>query len=203
MTLEDIQQTTEVDAEMQTLIKAIESDRWTSPEVQDYIRLKDEFSVYHGIVLRMNRILIPPTLRSRAVELAHLGHQGIVKTKQLFRDKVWFPGIDKPTEEKSRQRNHHHQNFFEPAKAVVPKLDGIFSRQGVSDILKSDNAPPFNGHEFKNFADYLGFKHRKITPLWPKENGGAQRLVETLEKNIRIAHIEGKNWKLCNNDLCQ
>ena len=101
MTLEDIQQTTEVDAEMQTLIKAIETDRWTSPEVQDYKRLKDEFSVYNGVVLRMNRIFIPLTLRSRPVELAHLGHQGIVKTKQLIRDKVWFPGIDKLTEEKN------------------------------------------------------------------------------------------------------
>ena len=99
---------------MQALIKAIETDRWTSPEVQDYNRLKDEFSVYNGVVLRMNRILIPPTLRSRAVELAHLGHQGIVKTKQLIRDKVWFPGIDKLTEDKvktvsfakQQQRNH-------------------------------------------------------------------------------------------------
>ena len=25
------------------------------------------------------------------------------------------------------------------AKAVVPKLDAVFSRQGVPDILKSDN----------------------------------------------------------------
>ena len=100
MTLEDIKRTTKVDAEMQALIKAIETDRWTSPEVQDYKRLKDEFSVYNGVVLRMNRILIPPTLRSRAVELAHLGHQGIVKTMQLVRDKRWFPGIDKLTEDK-------------------------------------------------------------------------------------------------------
>ena len=81
------------------------------------------------------------------------------------------------------------------AKVVVPKLDAIFSRQGVPDILRSDNGPPFNGHEFKTFADYVGFKHRKITPLWPKANGEAERLVQTLEKNIRIAHTEGKNWK--------
>ena len=81
------------------------------------------------------------------------------------------------------------------AKAVVPKLDAVFSRQGVPDILKSDNGPPFNGHEFKTFADYVGIKHRKTTPLWPKANGEAERLVQTLEKNIRIAHIEGKNWK--------
>ena len=29
------------------------------------------------------------------MELAHEGHQGLVKTKQLIREKVWFPGIDK------------------------------------------------------------------------------------------------------------
>ena len=81
-------------------LKAIETDRWTSSEVQDYKRLKDEFSVNNGVVLRKKRILIPPTLRSRAVELAHLGHQVIVKTKQLIREKVWFPGIDKLTEDK-------------------------------------------------------------------------------------------------------
>ena len=96
-------QTTKVDAEMQALIKAIENDRWTSPEVQDYKRLKDEFSVYNEVVLRMNRIFIPLTLRSRAVELAHLSHQGVVKTKQLIRDKVWFPGIDKLTEDKVKK----------------------------------------------------------------------------------------------------
>ena len=133
MTLEDIHQTTGVDAEMQTLIKAIETDRWISPEVQDYKKLKDEFSVYNGVVLRMNRILIPPTLRSRAVELAHLGHQGIVKTKQLFRDKVWFPGIDKLTEEKSRQRNHHHQNLFEGPHFPV-HLGNCFISQDHSQV---------------------------------------------------------------------
>jgi len=78
MTLEDIKQTTNVDAEVQALIKVIETDRWISPEILNYKRLKDEFSVYKGVVLRMNRILIPPILRSRVVELAHLGHQGIV-----------------------------------------------------------------------------------------------------------------------------
>lgn len=45
------------------------------------------------------------------------------------------------------------------AKAVIPKLDAIFARQGVPDILKSDNGPPFNGREFENFANHLGFNH--------------------------------------------
>ncbi|XP_018096942.2 vomeronasal type-2 receptor 116 [Xenopus laevis] len=38
-------------------------------------------------------------------------------------------------------------------------------------IIKTDNGPTFNGHTFQQFAGYLGFKHRKITPLLPKANG--------------------------------
>ena len=43
---------------------------------------------------------VPNTLRNRAVDLAHVGHQGIVKTKQLIREKVWFPGVDEMVKEK-------------------------------------------------------------------------------------------------------
>ena len=50
------------------------------------------------------------------------------------------------------------------AMATIPKLDGIFSRQGIPDVVKSDNGPPFNSDEFANFASFLGFEHRKVTP---------------------------------------
>ena len=52
------------------------------------------------------------------------------------------------------------------AKAVLPNLDRVFAAYGVPQVVKSDNGPPFNGHEFAQFADYLGFKHRRVTPLW-------------------------------------
>ena len=52
------------------------------------------------MVLRGNRIVVPSKLRERAVDLAHVGHQGIVKTKSLIREKVWFPGIDKMVKDK-------------------------------------------------------------------------------------------------------
>ena len=41
----------------------------------------------------------------------------------------------------------------------------------------------------------LGFTHRRITPGWPRANGEAERLMKTLEKAIRTAVIQGKNWK--------
>jgi len=46
------------------------------------------------LILRGNRIAISASLQQRTVEIAHEGHKGIVKTKKLPREKVWFPGIE-------------------------------------------------------------------------------------------------------------
>ena len=51
------------------------------------------------MILRDHRLIIPDSLRKKVIEIAHASHQGIVKTKQLIREKVWFPGIDKKVEQ--------------------------------------------------------------------------------------------------------
>ena len=249
MTLQEIKLESEKDVLLQALIKAIETDNWTHPEVQEYRNVKDELSAYQGIVLRGNRIVVPKVLRGRAVDLAHVGHQGMVKTKRLIREKVWFPGVDKMVKEKvdsclpcqatttskaerleplkmtplpNAPWKELAMDFLGPlpsgeylmvvideysrfpeveivtstsARSTIPKLDSIFARQGIPDVLKSDNGPPFNGAEFKNFAEHLGFHHRKITPLWPRANGEAERFMKTLGKCVRAATVEHKSWK--------
>ena len=42
-----------------------------------------------------------------------------------------------------------------------------FSTFGIAEIVPCDNGPPFNGREFREFAQTLGVKHRKVAPLWP------------------------------------
>ncbi|CAB4033532.1 PREDICTED: uncharacterized protein K02A2.6-like [Paramuricea clavata] len=81
------------------------------------------------------------------------------------------------------------------AAAAIPKLDKIFATHGIPDLLKTDNGPPFTSHAFKVFARELGFKHRKVTPLWPKANAEAERFIRTLGKAIRTARTEQKNWE--------
>ena len=81
------------------------------------------------------------------------------------------------------------------AKATIPKLVAIFARQGTPDVVKTDNGPPFHGNEFAKFASYLGFSHRRVTPLWPRANGEVERLNRTLGKVIRTAETEGVSWK--------
>ena len=50
----------------------------TSGHTPKYKRQKDDLLVYQGILLRGNRIVVPKALRDRAVDLAHVEHQGIV-----------------------------------------------------------------------------------------------------------------------------
>jgi hypothetical protein len=36
--------------------------------------------------------------------------------------------------------------------------------------------------------------HQIITPLWPQANSEAERFMQPLNKAIRSAHAEGKQW---------
>ena len=87
MTLQEIKLELKKNISPQVLIKAIETDQWIHPEVQEYRNVKDELLVYRGTLLRGNRIVVPKVLRDRAVNLAHVGHQGIAKPKHLIRQK--------------------------------------------------------------------------------------------------------------------
>ena len=51
-------------------------------------------SVDGNLVLRGCRIVVPDALQKQVVELAHEGHQELVKTHSLFCSKVWIPRMD-------------------------------------------------------------------------------------------------------------
>ena len=51
------------------------------------------------ILLHDNKLVIPKDIQSKVNAIAHQSHLGIVKTKQLLREKEYFPGIDRKVEE--------------------------------------------------------------------------------------------------------
>ena len=53
--------------------------------------------------MRGHRIMILSSIQNKVIGLAHEGHQGLVKTKMLLRSKVWFPFMDKLTDEMVRK----------------------------------------------------------------------------------------------------
>ena len=84
------------DEELNEVHKAIHSDHWE--KAPNYSPVRYELSTIGRLVLRGIRIVIPKSLRTKCIELAHEGHIGIVGTKKNLRTKVWWPKMDKDVE---------------------------------------------------------------------------------------------------------
>lgn len=66
-----------------------------SPELAPYFHIRDELAAQDSLVFRGSyRLVVPVSLRGALINLAHQGHQGIVRTKQRLRDLYWWPGMD-------------------------------------------------------------------------------------------------------------
>ena len=61
-----------------------------------------ELSVAEDVVIRGEHIVVPGKLQNQVLDVCHGGHQGLVKSKQLLRSKVWFAGMDKAKKSKRR-----------------------------------------------------------------------------------------------------
>ena len=48
--------------------------------------------------------------------------------------------------------------------------------------IVSDNGPPFQGDEIRQYMSTNGIKHRKITPIRPQANGEAETFMKPLTK---------------------
>ena len=104
VSLKEIVNASQDDIVIQETMRALRTGRWyevikDNPEHESELRrlylLSNELSAHESdLLLRGNRIIIPTSLRMRIIHIAHEGHQGLVRTKSLLRQKVWFSGID-------------------------------------------------------------------------------------------------------------
>ena len=130
ITIQEVWEATSVDQEMQDLIVLIQRSRPNEKlptKLASYAHVFKELSVTRGgLVLKGERLVIPGQLRARIVDLAHGGHQGIVKTKSLIRSRVWFPNIDNIVERKVKtclecQANSDRQNYEPLRPSKLPE----------------------------------------------------------------------------------
>ena len=73
---------------------------------------------------------------------------------------------------------------------TISKMQKAFSRQGIPDILFSDNGPQFSSCEFKQFAKDYGFEHITSSPRYPQSNEEVERAVQTLKAILNKTNYE-------------
>ena len=102
VTWQELLEETLVDMELPSLKEAIARGYFTVREKgalgPQYDSIFTELAVVGGLVVRGARIVVPKSLGDKVVKLAHEGHQGITKTKEYLRIRVWFPGLDRMVE---------------------------------------------------------------------------------------------------------
>ena len=94
MTAKEVERESENDPQLCSVRHYIQSGDWSQCKMPHYLSVKNELCVQGKLVMRGTRIVIPQSLRSEVLRLTHEGHQGIVKMKNRFRTKVWWPEID-------------------------------------------------------------------------------------------------------------
>ena len=89
---------TQKDEVMQRLAQGIIEGDWEKHkrdrDFEPYLHVKQELSVAERLIFREHRIVLPPALQRKVVKLGHsLGHLhvGKTKSKQMLREKYWFP----------------------------------------------------------------------------------------------------------------
>ena len=101
LTLNDIQRETMKDRARRKVYDHLQQGtvfRKGDKDLQPYQSIVGELSLAHGVIIRGRRIVLPTSLHKKVINTAHDGHQGLVKTKQLLRSRVWFPGSKKKVE---------------------------------------------------------------------------------------------------------
>ncbi|KAJ1106381.1 hypothetical protein NDU88_003782 [Pleurodeles waltl] len=111
--LAEVVEATSQDDCLQMAIEATQSSDWCSLQctaafrtVDARARLRALLNVRHklsvsndGCFLRGLRLVLPSCLVPRAVLIVHGAHQGIVKSENQLRSKVWFQGLDQQSDQ--------------------------------------------------------------------------------------------------------
>ena len=79
----------------------------------------------------------------------------------------------------------------------------VFATHGVPKTVQSDNGPPFNSEDFKEFAAEMGFIHKKITPRHPKAQRQVEGVKQLMNKRAAIARAEGIDLHEATYDMVQ
>ena len=77
------------------------------------------------------------------------------------------------------------------ATRVIRSLRRQFATHGIPDEVVTDNGPPFQSQEFKEFADKWMFKHTTTSPYHSQANGLVESAVKTAKSILRTALYAG------------
>ena len=89
------------------------------------------------------------------------------------------------------------------AKTTCRVIRDIVRSHGCPEVVQSDNGPPFQSKEMSEFARNMGYRHKHITPEWPKANGMVERFNRSMKEAVQAGYLEGKGLQEAVDDFVE
>lgn len=80
-------------------------------------------------------------------------------------------------------------------QTTTQTFEKIFDIYGYPEAMKTDNGPPFNSKDYKVYCSDRGIKPAFSWPLTPQQNGIAERAMQSINKAMQSAAIEGTDCR--------
>ena len=68
---------------------------------------------------------------------------------------------------------------------TITHLRELFASEGIPAVVMSDNRPPFNGEEFRQFAHEFDFVHTTSSPHFHQSNGFIEAMVKKVKNTYK------------------
>ncbi|XP_042145272.1 uncharacterized protein LOC120848911 [Ixodes scapularis] len=121
-------------------------DSKTNPDLRPYYHVRDQLSLYDGILYKGEKLVVPVEFRDRIVEVAHEVHQGITRTTSVIREHYWWPLMNEHIKNKIQNCTVCHATD-KPVKAAPAPLQPIqfpsqpWEKLGIDIVGPVDRAP--------------------------------------------------------------
>ena len=139
VSVSDIIEHSNRDETIQKVIQCINSNDWGDhKQLTDYYKIRSELSYKSGILMKGEQIVIPSKLQNPILKASHEYHLGIVRTKSLLRQKVWWPKINQQIED------------------MVSNCTACISHTNIQKTPMGHNSSPIEKPWNKVHVDYCG-----------------------------------------------
>ena len=98
---------------------------------------------------------------------------------------------------------HYYSGYFEidhlerkTARTIITRLKRHFSNHDIPNLYQSDNGPPFDSQEFRDFAAAHEFKLVASSPNYPQSNGCVENAVKKAKLLMKKSKQAGTDFYL-------
>lgn len=143
MSPEEVRVEVFVDNEISEVLKWLRGEQGLAKELMAvYKPLRDQLHIHKDVLMIDGKLVLPKTLRERAIDFAHKGHQQASEMKVILRQTVWWPDINIDISNRAHKCQICRMLSEKPEQSTVNSLEAeerkILSARSVIKETSSD-----------------------------------------------------------------